>query len=146
MQEFKLTEEQVFGNEKEVIDSRYDKTPRQILQIVGTNCYRAIDEDYWVKQLFNILSHPQNFLHFKGGIVITDVRFLNEVNFVKDIGGKILKVSRDNREEISDTTHSSETALDDFEGYDFEILNDGTFEELNSQIDKFMAEVMLVIK
>jgi len=54
MEHFGLTYEQLWGNKKEVEDSRFVKsdgsflTAREILQMVG-EFYRSIDNDFWVK-------------------------------------------------------------------------------------------------
>ena len=48
---FQLSDEQVYGSEKEVHDPRWDMTPRKILQLFGTEVGRQIDESVWIKNM-----------------------------------------------------------------------------------------------
>ena len=54
---------------------------------------RQIDPDYWIKRLELSLAVGEkiNATQF-----VTDVRYLNEVNFIKDRGGKILHIEKEN--------------------------------------------------
>ena len=64
-------------------------TPRWVLQVVGTECFRdTIHPDIWISAL------KRDMLSHKGDIVITDVRFPNEMQAIRDLGGKIVVVER----------------------------------------------------
>ncbi len=63
--------------------------------------------------------------------IITDMRFPNEAQAVKERGGILLRIRRDTAGILSN--HPSETALDDYTGWDAVINNDGTLEELYQQ-------------
>lgn len=61
------------------------RSPREIMQLWGTEYRRAQDADYWVKQVEPLLTGPT---------VVTDVRFDNEANLIRRHGGEIWQVAR----------------------------------------------------
>lgn len=64
-------------------------TPRLVLQKWGTEVARkSWHDDTWIASLENKLSKAQN------DIVITDVRFPNEIRAVRDAGGIVIRVVR----------------------------------------------------
>ena len=63
-------------------------------------------------------------------VVISDVRFNHEFECIKDLGGYVIKVNRDNT--IKDN-HISENELDNLE-FDHKLSNNGTKEELFKKI------------
>lgn len=82
-------------------------TGREILQRVGTEAIRDnISKSVWID---NMRERIKNVPH--GNIVIIpDVRFENEAKFVKDFGGIIVRVERENH--VSEDDHSSEMDMD----------------------------------
>ena len=106
---------------------------REYLQFYGTEAHRDIfDTDFWVNNTLNKICRIEQNISledWKNRIdLITDVRFPNEAEEIRDLGGKILKVRRDEVEQSGDT-HASEKPLPD-ELIDRTILNNGTLEEL----------------
>ena len=66
-----------------------DFTPRVALQILGTDILRNhFHEDIWV------LSMEARIKDAKQNVVITDVRFPNEVRIIRELGGKIVRIKR----------------------------------------------------
>mgnify|MGYP003345313832 FL=1 len=66
-----------------------DFTPREALQKMGTEVGRDVfHEDFWVFQLENRIKSYNN------PIVITDVRFPNEINWIRSNGGKVYHLQR----------------------------------------------------
>jgi len=66
-----------------------DLTPRLVLQKWGTEVARkSWHDDTWIASLENKLNKSHN------DIVITDVRFPNEIQAVKDAGGIVIRVVR----------------------------------------------------
>jgi hypothetical protein len=64
-------------------------TPRWVLQYWGTEvCRNNFHKDIWVASLENKLRNTQ------GDVVITDCRFLNELNTIKNAGGILIRVQR----------------------------------------------------
>ena len=66
--------------------------------------------------------------------LITDTRFPNEADAIKERGGIVVRVDRG----LSTGDHPSETALDDYE-FDYVIPNTGTIEELIEEVVKFVT-------
>lgn len=129
---FGFTKEQLYGDQKFVVDEYWGNTPAYYLQILGTECFRErIDNDFWVKAAMKIVNHyPENLW------VIPDVRFPNEVTPIQDRGGMVIRINRKNRPPTGrDDNHPSEIALDDYEGFDYVIDNDGTIEELYNKLE-----------
>lgn len=94
---------------------------RRLLQHMGFEAIRQFDDNFWVDVVFKQIDDvDENY-------VITDVRFLNEVQAVEAYDGTVYRVRRDSAENHGDT-HTSETQL---AGLEFkEIPNNGTLEEL----------------
>lgn len=81
-------------------------TRRQILQHVGTEGFRAIDPEHWVRKTRERMHKAvRSGLH----VVVPDVRFLNEVAAIRIIGGVIVLLEREgNTRTTSSTAHASE--------------------------------------
>jgi hypothetical protein len=74
--------------------------------------------------------------------IITDMRFPNEMQAVKANGGITIRVVRPSDKEIPLDLHPSETALDDAE-FDYEIINDGTIEDLKEKVEGIILHINL---
>lgn len=111
-------------------------TPRKLLQLIGTECGRnIIHPDIWVNCL------KKKYYQFRNqyNIIIPDLRFDNEANFVKENNGKIIIVERENiinSESIK--SHSSENSLTIDQNYSI-IKNNGTISDLTIQIEKILT-------
>jgi hypothetical protein len=123
MEIFDLSEEQVYGDLKEVVDERWGHTPRHLLQHAGTNLFRAWIPDIWVRRTIMVLG--------SGDYVIPDVRFPNEAQAIKDAGGIVVKVDRPSLPPLTADSHDSETALADYRHWDAVIVNDGSLHSLH---------------
>lgn len=98
------------------------KTPVEIWIEFGTTVGRAIYSDTWIKYPLN-----KKFDY----LIITDVRFPNEVNEIWKAGGKVFKIENPSippRESVADD------ALKDFTGWDQVIINDGDLKSFNEKI------------
>lgn len=101
-------------------DPIYGCTP--ILQWYGTDVARKQDPNTWVKALDRRLSSENPSL-----AVVTDVRFPNEAEYIKEKGGYLVQVIRLNADGSQyldkgrDPNHPSEIALDDYPDWDFVI-------------------------
>ena len=76
-------------------------TPREALQKIGTEAVRDLfHENFWIQHLENRIDPTKNY-------VITDVRFPNEINWLReDFGGKIFEVqNKPNPEWYSHLVH-----------------------------------------
>jgi len=104
-------------------------TARELLQFFGTNIMRKMYEPVWVNATINKIKQEGSLLS-----IISDIRFPDEANAIKQNGGKLIKLTRS----VSKDTHASETALNDYTDFDFVIENggDSTVENLIEEIKK----------
>jgi len=116
-------------------------TPRYVLQVFGTECMReGFFDGIWVSLVKKkILDNPDT------NWVIPDVRFPNEVDMIKSIGGKVIKIKRGEDpswfkdfEEFGiqpKNVHASEWAWA-LEKFDSIIENKTNLEDLHKTIDQ----------
>jgi hypothetical protein len=100
---------------------------RRLLQRMGTEAGRKVlGEDVWVKA-------AQRKLFTKpSGTVLTDVRFPNEIDMIKNTGGELWRVDRPGVGPRND--HVSEHAWTGY-GVDVVILNNGSLAALADVVD-----------
>jgi hypothetical protein len=140
--DFGLSRDQLYGNLKEAPDERYVKpdgafwTTRELMQFIGTDVFRVIDSDFWVKQLFKYIN--KNMLN---NVIITDGRFPNEINAVKKRGGIHIRIERAHDLEVHGMDHASEVSLDNYDNADFVVDNSGTLEELKQKTLEIKKEI-----
>jgi dephospho-CoA kinase len=121
-----------------------NKTPisRIILQQLGTEIFREhVDQNYWV-ELFKKNSKAREEMI----IINTDTRFLGEIEYLEacdDINVITIRVERNIERSNAFNEHVSETALDDYKNWDILIRNDGTLEDLKSEINRLVMEGFL---
>lgn len=76
-------------------DGRIDKKrDRALLQFLGTEYFRSIDEDYWVKKFIETAC---SYLQSGISVVTDDCRFLNEKLAVKREGGYLIYIVTDSK-------------------------------------------------
>jgi hypothetical protein len=112
--------------QKNIIIKQFNKTIGETLQLVGTDLFRdKYDNDVWVKSFFNLDLEEK----LKNGkiIVIPDVRFLNEANYIKKMGGYLIRLEGDpmsvRENSLRNLNHISETNLDNYTKFDKIIYN-----------------------
>jgi hypothetical protein len=111
---------------KEVIIPAIGKSPRELLQTLGTEWGRnLVNEDLWL-----ILAR-QKLLSMGPGMVVSDVRFDNEAEWVRKLGGRIIHVKRDSADRVRQ--HASEVGVT-YEAGDGVILNNGALQDLQQAV------------
>lgn len=94
---------------------------RPLLQAWGTEFRRNLcDQNHWVRQLAARLNGVED----DAIVIVTDVRFENEVEFIHQQGGVVARVVRDTDRTDPCDLHSSEVNLDTLKA-DALFLNDG---------------------
>lgn len=134
---FGLSREQTYGDLKEVPDAFWQDTPRNILQRFGTECMRkGYRDDFWVKVMQRKIYSWKPTIE---DVVISDVRFPNEAQAVKDWDGQLWLIDRPGNAGAG--PHASETALDGWKGWDHVIVNDGAIGQLLDEVDELMERL-----
>lgn len=111
-----------------------------LLQIWGTNYRRRQNENYWVEKFMNIYDPKVNY-------VMENIRFRNEADTIKKLGGVVAKVVLldANGNEISLNTdnrilnHPSET---DLENYDFDLIIYNYYNDLERTEKEVIEKVL----
>jgi hypothetical protein len=106
----------VADKEDEVAQQRYDCSYRHLAQTLGTEWGRdQIHKDIWVKIAE---------MRCRGkAVIISDVRFENEANFVRKYG-ILIHIERENQQLILECAHKSEAGIDVLHD-DYKIINNG---------------------
>lgn len=117
-------------------------TPRLVLQLWGTEvCRKGFHDDIWIASVENKLRKEED------NIVISDCRFPNEIQSIRQAGGRVIRIVRGpepdwfslakfkphKMKEVYPGVHASEYS---WAGTDFDIVidNNGTIEELYEQL------------
>lgn len=111
---------------KETVDTRYGFTPRDTLVALG-DAMRGLKEDFFLVRLKQRVDNlPENTV-----VIISDVRFANEAEFVKkELGGVVWGV---NRPGLTIGAHKSESGVD-LSLADLVIQNDGTMGQFREKV------------
>lgn len=121
-----------------IIYQPWEKTLRQILQDVG-DMFRSKDPEFFIKA---VMVDIQNNADDYQGVVITDVRYENEADFVRGAGGRIWHILREFK--ASDymviNNHSSEQGIDICQK-DFSLSNNGTLLELKDVVTSIVSNL-----
>lgn len=138
---FGLTTEQLNGDLKETVDEYWNTTPRKILQFVGTDLFKNrigellphIGSTIWIEIVKRNILQEWN-THPNTKFVITDIRFVDEIDFIHNIGGKVIKITRPS---THIDTHVSEVNINNL-CCDYNINNKYSLEYLYSSIDDIL--------
>lgn len=101
-----------------------------LLQRVGSE-FRERDPQVWVDTLYWTMKDLREARRIADPIliVVPDLRYPNEVDFIRDMGGWVIRVRRLNADGTPFVAadrpfdHPSETALDHFTGWDTTLIN-----------------------
>lgn len=122
----------IWGDKDCAIPNWGDLTGRHLLQTLGTEWGRThISPDVWLRAWQRSLAGTQR-------VVVDDVRFPNEAQLIRDLGGQIWYISGgtrlDSAAEQRATAHASEGALTP-QHLDLLLINNGTKAELYDAIE-----------
>lgn len=104
---------------------------RELLQRLGTEAGREILGDtVWMDEV------AQRIMKVGGDVVISDVRFVDECNWIHGQGGLVIRVTRPGITSVN--AHISDQPLPSYV-IDFEVANNGSIEDLERQIEKYLT-------
>jgi len=119
--------------------ARRKMTPRLMMQLVATECFRnIIHPETWIISTMSSIMSDQSHNH-----IITDVRFHNEADTIKQNGGIIIKINRPS-EEDNNHTHESETQISTYDKYDYIIDNEGSINDLIDKIKNVLISEKII--
>jgi hypothetical protein len=149
---FDLSDEQLYDETmKETVDSRWGVKPRQLFQVIGTEIFQ-----HTIHQHLDLKIPPQHHWTFlfeqwyhkkiqenpNIKVVVSDIRFPHELDCIRALGGKIIKIVRPEAN-LNLDQHSSETLIDKMptEKIDYLIENNGTLEDLYDNLTKALTYI-----
>jgi hypothetical protein len=150
--DIRLWEDQEF--KKKWMGDQWGMTYREFLQRLGTEAMRnGLHTDVWVNALISeykpycsvcglyndihkMSCYPLLRKEVYPNWLITDTRFPNEADAIKNMGYPVVRIVRPNSSAPT-SDHPSETSLDDYT-FDEIIVNDGTVEELEQKAINFI--------
>ena len=143
---FLLSDSQLNGTQqdKESIDNRwFGCTPRMMMQYVGTDLLRnrlnglipGIGNDLFIHN-FGLWYDEKKKNNPKSMVVVTDVRFRNEVEMIHSRGGIVIKLERANGLPVD--SHESEISIDNITDIDYVIDNNGSLSDLYNSLQKIV--------
>lgn len=129
-------------------------SPRIVLQTLGTEFGRSVHPDVWIRMTLRVssklLGGGYAYDHSEGlsrdpsakpqGVVISDIRFPNELAEIKKVGGFLIRIKRPQSDHLANvvgvTNHKSEMHQSNFDDSDFNfiIFNDKTLEDLEESV------------
>ena len=119
-------------------DGIKDEHGREILQKWGSQVVRKNYSDTWVDIIIAILRGIYTEYDY---VLIPDVRFPNEIDKMKEnfdcISIRLTRPNFDNGLTSEQKEHISETALDNYIGFNCRIINDGSLSELKQMLKNF---------
>ena len=124
---------------------RWNKSIRYLLQTLGTEFGRnLIQDDIWLELGREAIEHQ--FSHGMN-VVNTDLRFPNEAKMVKELGGYIVHIIRDNNENAINSAasglknHPSDSGIP-LELIDFTIYNNHSIEMFHDEVAKVIYQIV----
>lgn len=104
---------------------------RELLQEYGTEVRRKDDNHYWLKRWTERMQHYT-------WVVVPDVRFENEMDWIRMHSGKVVRVHRPGCT-VPEAAHASERALLRVKAWDAEFQNVGTIQDLEEAVAWWLA-------
>jgi hypothetical protein len=132
---FGFSQDQVDGVNKDVVDARYQCTPRELMMWLAT----AVTEKCGSSHFPDRLGHHRVEAMLRGcsksPIVITDVRFEHDACLIRKFGGSIIRIVR-NIDEVplaqKFESHTKRVHCDHV------LYNDGTLEDLRYNVESLV--------
>lgn len=134
---------------KAKVDPMWNVTPREVMEKLGTDIFRdqltqifpelkLSERSFWIQRMKSSL---QNIKYRQSDVVIPDVRFPDEVDFIHKMGGKVIRIIPEyTGYEIDSNESDLEKALDDYHDFDIIISNDGSISDLEKLIQQLVLK------
>lgn len=138
-QGFNLSDAHLEGALKEQPLAWLGKSPRELMQLLGTEWGRSmVHSDLWLLLAAQNLDSLANCLPGAAGFVISDLRFENEATWLRQRGGVVVHIQRPDAEAVRG--HSSEAGIE-IRDNDLVIHNEGELADFLRDIEHAMAHI-----
>jgi hypothetical protein len=138
---------------KQVVPPGFADSLGTLQQKLGMAMREYIHRDVWVHAALSPYLSPDPSGSDTSGaavaVIVPDVRFKNEAQFLKEHGGILIRIEGDPtgvrrsdsaNADARDLNHISETDLDAYQGFDAVIYNNGSLKQLHERLDEVMAK------
>ena len=125
-------------------DGSEETKPRELLQQLGTDIIRKkIDDEFFIKK---IIDDIKVYSFFFDVITISDARFKKEIDNIRNVFDNVIAVhivrpNFDNGLTDEQRKHPSEIDLDDYDKYDYDLINDGTLDDLKIKVERLVEVI-----
>ncbi len=132
-----------FAKELTDWDGISENKPRQFLQEFGTKI-RNYNSEFFTKRMLEDIDIYE--LAGINNIIISDARMPEEIERLKNSLDNVYSIYVENqfalsKLSITEQAHITETALDNYNDFDYTLANDGTKEDLKNKIFKFLEGI-----
>ena len=125
-------------------DGDNETKPRQLLQDLGTEVIRKqIDNSFFIKR---ILQDIDVYSRYFDVVTISDGRLPEEMDSIKKAYPEAINIHVTRPGYVSHLTkgqkaHLTEILVDEYDKYDYEIVNNGSIEDLEKQVYKLAKKI-----
>lgn len=147
---FGFSNESLYGTQtqKTQLHPYWNISAREFLQTFGTDiCRNQLQSKIpnmnlgktgivWIRMMETWVCEQRKKNHHN--LVVHDVRFPDEINTIKELGGVIIYIQRDTKQDEF-CSHSSETSVSE-DDTDHIIINNGSLEDLYSSLDDVVSK------
>lgn len=125
-------------------DGNEETKPREFLQQIGVELIKNnIDSRMLVKR---IVEDIKVYSYFYDVITISDARFFEEIETIREEFTNVIVIHIHGLEDKNNLTklekeHATETSLDNYSDYDYDIDNSGTLDQLKEKVESIINEV-----
>ena len=126
-------------------DGSEDTKPRTLLQELGTSIIREkIDNEFFIKRLIGDI---EVYSYYFDAITISDGRLPEQLDGIYNAFDNVYRINivrpnYDNHLNAKELKHRTEVGLDNYDNYEYKIVNDGSLEDLSNKIRKIVDEVI----
>ena len=117
--------------------------PRELLNTLADYARNNFDKHFYIKRTIEDINVFANFYDI---IIIPDARFPYEIEIPKQKFSNVISIHLERPNYISELTneqkqHPIETSLENYNDYDYKIINDGTLEDLKIKIFDLLNKI-----
>lgn len=116
-------------------------TVRQLLMDLGTGIGRSYNLNIWLDAFDVAFKSAMSNSFEHDAIIVTDVRFRNEFDHLKELGFYQIKLLRDSHTKIDHSSEINQDSIKDNE-FDYIVHNNGTLEDLKEEVAKIVANIV----